>query len=41
MDHEPRRGVTIPCLFVTLALTVFGVLTAIGVYRSVLWLIRY
>jgi hypothetical protein len=41
MDFEPRRGITVPCLFVTLALTVFAALTAIGVYRSVVWLIRY
>ena len=41
VDHEPSRGVTVPCLFVTVALAVFAALTAIGVYRSVLWLIRY
>lgn len=41
VDHEPRRGVTLPCLFVIVALTAFTALTAIGVYRAVLWLIRY
>lgn len=40
-EFEPRRGVTIPCLFVLAALTVFVALAAIGAYRSLLWLIRY
>jgi hypothetical protein len=41
VDHEPRRGVTVPCLFVSVALAVFAVLAAIGVYRSVLWIMHY
>jgi hypothetical protein len=41
VEFEPRRGITIPCLFVALALAVFGALTAIGLYRSVIWIIHY
>jgi hypothetical protein len=41
VDFEPRRGITIPCLFVAVALAAFAALTAIGLYRSVIWLIHY
>jgi hypothetical protein len=41
VEFEPRRGITLPCLFVTVALTAFAALTAIGVYRAVVWIIRY
>lgn len=41
VEFEPRRGVTLPCLFVTVALGVFAALTAVGVYRAVVWIIRY
>jgi hypothetical protein len=41
VEFEPRRGITIPCLFVAVALAVFAALTAIGIYRSVIWIINY
>lgn len=41
VEFVPRRGITLPCLFVTVALTILAALVAIGVYRSLLWLIRY
>jgi hypothetical protein len=41
VEFEPRRGITLPCLFVTVALGVFAALTAVGVYRAVVWIIRY
>ena len=41
VEFEPRPGIKLPCLFVTVALTAFAALTAIGVYRAVVWIIRY
>jgi hypothetical protein len=41
VEFVPRRGITLPCLFVAVALTIFAALAAIGFYRSLLWLIRY
>ena len=36
----PKRRNTVPCLFVVIALTVFGALVAVGIYRVVMWLIQ-
>jgi len=33
-----RRGITVPCLFVIVALSVFAVLATIGVYRVIAWI---
>ena len=41
VEYEPRRGITVPCLFVVIALAVFAGLTAIGVYRAVLWVVHF
>jgi hypothetical protein len=41
MERPPRSGNTLPCLFVVIALAVFGVLTAIGVYRAMIWLVHF
>ncbi len=41
VEFERRRGITLPCLFVTVALAAFAALTAVGVYRAVVWIIRY
>jgi hypothetical protein len=40
-ERQPRaRGSTIPCLFVTIALTIFAVLAVIGIWRAVEWIIQ-
>lgn len=36
-----RRGITLPCLFVLIALLVFTSLAAIGVYRAIAWFFDY
>jgi hypothetical protein len=41
VEFVPRRGITLPCLFVAAALTIFAALTALGLYRSILWLLKY
>ncbi len=37
-ERQGRRGITVPCLFVIIALSVFAVLAGIGVYRAVIWI---
>jgi hypothetical protein len=37
LERPPRRRNALPCLFVVVALAAFGALTAIGVYRAVIW----
>jgi hypothetical protein len=39
-EPPPKRRNTVPCLFVVIALTLFGALVAIGIYRVVTWLIQ-
>lgn len=41
VESPTRRPITVPCLFVAIALTVFAVLTAIGIYRAVLWVTHF
>jgi hypothetical protein len=41
LERPARRGNTVPCLFVIVALTVFAVLTVIGVYRAVVWIWQF
>jgi hypothetical protein len=38
LERPARRGNTVPCLFVVIALTVFAVLAVIGVYRAIVWI---
>jgi hypothetical protein len=41
LERPRHRANTVPCLFVVIALTVFAVLTTIGVYRAVVWIWQF
>jgi hypothetical protein len=41
VEPQPRRGNTVPCLFVAVTMVVVGVLVAIGVYRVMLWIVNF
>lgn len=41
LERPARRGNTVPCLFVIVALTVFAVLAVIGVYRAIVWIWQF
>jgi hypothetical protein len=41
LERLPRRRNMFPCLFVFIALSAFAVLTAIGVYRAVVWFAQF